>query len=60
MIKGNNVEMVNWLFLHEIEFSGIGKSVFDPETQTIALKKADGTRKEIYKVWLNLNEMKVK
>ena len=60
LIKGNNVEMVNWLCLHELGFTGIGKSVFDPETKTIALKKAEGTRKEIYDVWLDLKEMKVK
>ena len=34
-----NMEMVNWLFLHEIEIVGIGKSIFSPESATISLKK---------------------
>jgi len=55
-----NIEMVNWLFLHEIEFSGIGESVFSPESTKIALKRADGTRKEIYDVWLDLKEIQIK
>ena len=55
-----NLEMVNWLFLHEIELEGIGKSVFSPESTTIALKKADGTRKEIYNVWLDLKALEKK
>jgi len=58
LTKNNNLEMINWLFLHETEFSGIGASVFSPETSTIALKKADGTKKEIYNVWLDLKEIK--
>lgn len=60
LTAGMDIEMVNWLFLHEIEFSGIGASVFNPESATIALKKADGTRKEIYDVWLDLKEVEVK
>ena len=60
LIKGNNVEMINWLFLHEIEFSGIGENVFSPESTTIALKKADGTKKEIYDVWLDLKDVELK
>jgi hypothetical protein len=55
-----NIEMINWLFLHETEFSGIGESVFSPESETIALKKADGTKKEIYNVWLDLKETEIK
>ena len=61
---GNNVdidvEMVNWLFLHEMEFTGIGASVFSPESATIALKNADGTRKEIYDVWLDLKALELR
>ena len=60
LTKDINMEMVNWLFLHEIELEGIGRSVFSPESTTIALKKADGTRKEIYDVWLDLKEIEIK
>ena len=60
LTKDIDLEMVNWLFLHEIEFSGIGESVFSPESATIALKNADGTEKEIYDVWLDLKEVEVK
>jgi hypothetical protein len=49
-------EMINWLFLHEIELEGIGQSVFSPESGTIALKKADGTPKEVYDIWLELKQ----
>lgn len=55
LIKENNMEMVNWLFLHEMDVTqGIGKSVFSPETGTISLKKADGTKKEVYEQWEEL------
>lgn len=46
LTSGNDVEMINWLFLHEMDLSqGIGKDVFSPDTGTIGLKKADGTKK---------------
>ena len=60
LTKDVDKEMVNWLFLHEIELKGIGKSVFSPESTTIALKKADGSKKEIYDVWLDLKEIEIK
>ena len=53
-------KIVNSLFLHEVELEGIDKSVFSPESTTIALKKADGTRKEIYDVWLDLKAMEIR
>lgn len=55
--KNIDVEMVNWLFLHETELSGDIASISEPETGTISLKKADGTKKEIYNVWLDLKEL---
>ena len=60
LIKDMDVEMVNWLFLHEMEINGIGESVFSPESATIALKNADGTKKEVYDVWLELKEVPIK
>ena len=55
LIGKNEVELINWLFLHEMDVSqGIGKHVFSPETGTIALKKADGTKKPVYWVWEDL------
>jgi len=55
LIKENNVEMVNWLFFHEMDVTqGMDKYIFLPETGTIALKKVDGTEKEVYVVWKNL------
>ncbi|WP_445475534.1 glycosyl hydrolase 53 family protein [Methanococcoides methylutens] len=61
LTKNNDIEMVNWLFLHETDVSGgIGGSVFAPETGTIALKKADGTKKEIYDVWFDLEQVELR
>jgi hypothetical protein len=60
LIKDMDVEMVNWLFLHEMKITGIGESVFSPESATIALKNADGTKKKIYDVWLELKEVPIK
>lgn len=61
LTKNNDIEMVNWLFLHETDVSGgIGGSVFAPETGTIALKKADGTKKEVYDVWMDLHGVELK
>ena len=60
LTKDMDTEMVNWLFLHEIELEGIGKSVFSPESTTIALKKVDGTKKEIYDVWLDLKAVEMR
>jgi hypothetical protein len=52
-----NVEMVSWLFLHEPELTGIAASVTSPETSTISLKNSDGSRKEIYYLWLDLKDI---
>ena len=49
-----DIEFVNWLFLHETEISGTMASISDSATGTIALKKSDGTEKEVYSVWTNL------
>jgi len=49
--------MINWLFLHEAELTGIVQSVTDPEISTISLKYSNGTKKEIYDFWKNLHEV---
>jgi hypothetical protein len=55
LIAENEVEMVNWLFLHEMDVTeGIGRSIFSPETGSIGLKSADGRKKLVYKVWVDL------
>jgi hypothetical protein len=56
--KDLNLEMVNWLFLHEIKATGIISYVTENETMTISLKNSDGTKKEIYNVWLDVKEIK--
>jgi hypothetical protein len=53
LTKGLDLEMVNWLFLHETELGGLAGSVSRPETGTIALKRMDGTGKEVYRVWMD-------
>jgi len=58
-IKNMDVEMVNWLFLHETELSGDIALISEPETGTVSLKRADGTEKEIYYVWLDLKELQI-
>ncbi|NIO19890.1 MAG: hypothetical protein GTN76_03910 [Candidatus Aenigmarchaeota archaeon] len=58
LTKGMDIEMVNWLFLHEMELTGIVASVSDPETGKISLKKKDGTKREIYNLWLDLKGVK--
>ncbi|OPY29576.1 MAG: Glycosyl hydrolase family 53 [Methanocella sp. PtaU1.Bin125] len=52
-----DIEMVNWLLLHETGFTGESAAVFQPEAGTIALKRADGSQKEIYGVWLDLYDL---
>ncbi len=56
---GMDVEMVNWLFLHEVEVGGIAGAVSSPEVGTIALKRADGSRKEVYAEWVALHNMAI-
>ncbi len=59
LTRDNNVEMVNWLFLHETSINGEQAAIFSPETGTVALKKADGSRKDIYNVWHDLHDLKI-
>jgi hypothetical protein len=56
-IKGMNIETVNWLFLHEQNINGILATMTKPELGTVALKRADGTRKKIYDEWLSLKQI---
>ncbi|UCD07363.1 MAG: glycosyl hydrolase 53 family protein [Candidatus Aenigmatarchaeota archaeon] len=58
LTKNMDIEMVNWLFLHEAELTGIVGSITEPETGTISLKRANGRWKEVYYVWLDLKEVK--
>jgi hypothetical protein len=58
LTNGLDIEMVNWLFLHETTLSGIPSYISNPEITTIALKKSDGSKKEIYDIWVDLKELK--
>jgi len=58
LTKGLDIEMVNWLFLHETTLSGIPGHITNPEVTTIALKRADDSKKEIYDIWIELKELK--
>jgi hypothetical protein len=58
LTKSNKLEMVNWLFLHEMTLDGITASVARPEAGTASLRKADGSEKEVYGVWLDLQALK--
>jgi hypothetical protein len=58
LTKSLDMEMVNWLFLHETTLSGIPGRISNPDVATIALKKADDSKKEIYNVWIQLKELK--
>lgn len=58
LTKGLNIEMVNWLFLHETTLSGVISYVSNPDVTTIALKRTDGSKKEIYTIWIKLKELK--
>ena len=46
--------------MHEIKLEGIDKSVSSAKSTTISLKKADGTRKEIYDVRLDLKALETR
>jgi hypothetical protein len=57
LTKSLDIEMVNWLFLHEMKPGGIAGKISRTETATIALKKSDGTKKDIYFLWLDLKAL---
>jgi len=57
--EGMDVEFVNWLFLHEIQLEGAVGSITSEETQTIALRNADGSQKEIYSKWEEISQKEV-
>ncbi|MBU0591510.1 arabinogalactan endo-1,4-beta-galactosidase [Candidatus Micrarchaeota archaeon] len=50
----NDVEMINWLFLHEMKLKGTMADISKEETGTISLKYVDGTKKKIYAAWEEL------
>jgi hypothetical protein len=58
LTKGIGLEMIDWLFLHETKIGGIAGMITRPETGTIALKKSNDDKKEIYNVWLDLYNLK--
>jgi len=58
LTKELNIEMVNWLFLHETTLDGILGHISDPEIVTVALKKADDSEKEIYQYWIDVLELR--
>ncbi len=57
LTKGLDIEMVNWLFLHEIQIQGTVGMFTNPRTGTISLKKSDGIEKDIYRLWLDLKKL---
>jgi hypothetical protein len=58
LTKSNKPEMVNWLFLHETTLSGESAAICAPGYGTISLKYANGSKKEIYDVWVDLKALK--
>jgi hypothetical protein len=58
LTKGMELEMVNWLFLHDTTLTGIPASIAHPDTGTVALKRVDGSEKEVYRIWKALKELK--
>jgi len=59
LTKENDVEMINWLFLHEMEVNGTIANISRAETGTISLKYANGTKKKIYEKWEELRDYKL-
>lgn len=57
LTKVMNIEMINWLFLHETEIGGVAGKIVDPGTASISLKNKDGTEKEVYGVWLRIKKI---
>lgn len=60
LTEGIDLEMINWLFLHETALRGILSYISNSDVGTIALKKANGERKKVYDVWLSLKKLKIK
>jgi hypothetical protein len=58
--QGNNLEMANWLFLHEMQVTGSMEGIARDETGTIALKYANGTKKEAYHAWDKIGNLEYK
>ncbi len=59
LTKELDIEMVNWLFLHEAQLDGMLQKITNPSTQTIALKKVKATKKQIYQKWVELKKLKI-
>lgn len=59
LTRGLDVEMVNWLFLHEIKIGGTVASVADPATASVSLKNPDGSKKEVYYLWQDLKGLRI-
>ncbi|MEN3035422.1 MAG: hypothetical protein ABC537_03875 [Candidatus Methanosuratincola sp.] len=59
MTKSLDIEMVNWLFLHEIKIEGTVASIVDPGTASISLKNPDGSKKEVYYLWQDLKGLRI-
>lgn len=59
MTKSLDIEMVNWLFLHEIKIEGTVVSIVDPGTASISLKNPDGSKKEVYYLWKDLKGLRI-
>lgn len=57
--KGIDLEIVNWLFLHEPQLNGTAAVISDPAIASIALKNSDGSKKEIYFLWQDLKELRI-
>ena len=60
LTKGLNIEMVNWLFLHDTIVGGIAGEISNQSTATIALMNANNTTKEVYTAWGCIKESAIK
>lgn len=59
LTKDLDLEIVNWLFLHEPPLNGTAAVISDPAVASIALKNADGSKKEVYFLWQELKELRI-
>jgi hypothetical protein len=59
LTKEINLEMINWLFLHETTLDGLPGHICDSDVVTIALKKSDDSKKQIYNFWVELKNLKL-